>query len=314
MPTQVPIEVFMIGKTQVDHDEVDRWMKFIGANEFVLPDDEEITNPAALIALAAKRCYMSFEVGLNPNVTQIRKDYADYFDNILKSGHGSVLEHAVYNFAIENVSRVFTAEMNRHRAGWAISEGSLRFIRFGENIPYWVPTSIEGEDDPLFEAGDIMEYLLREDERAGNAGEPRQKAVTAYIKNQDLVGDLSLEERKQLSRRVFASAFADQESHYRLLSAIWDMDESDKNFAYKKKVTSMMRRIVGLGVATGGVWSGNIRALRHVITMRASVQAEEEILLVFSKIAKRIRDTEPMLFGDFTQTPEGFWVPAYRKV
>ncbi len=113
---------------------------------------------------------------------------------------------------------------------------------------------------------------------------------------------------------MFEWAFTDQEEHYRGLVAIWDMKEGDHNFGYKKKVTSMMRRIVGLGVATGGVWSGNIRALRHVITMRASAAAEEEILHVFSRVAAKMAEKEPMLFGDFKETPEGFWVPEYVKV
>ena len=56
-----------------------------------------------LIALAGKRCYQSFQTSLNPNITRIRKDYVTYFDNILASGHGSVLEHSVYNFAIEKL-------------------------------------------------------------------------------------------------------------------------------------------------------------------------------------------------------------------
>ena len=58
-----------------------------------------------LIALAGKRCYLSFEPGLNKNVNKIREDYAVYFDNILASGHGSVCEHSVFSFAIENVTR-----------------------------------------------------------------------------------------------------------------------------------------------------------------------------------------------------------------
>lgn len=301
MPKQVPIEVFLIGKTQVDRDEVDRWMKFIGANEFQLPEEDALTNPAALIALAAKRCYMSFEVGINPNVTKIRKDYQAYFDNILKSGHGSVLEHAVYNVAIENVSRVFTAEMNRHRAGWAISEGSLRFIRFGENIPYWVPTSIQGPDvlDEDFARCTVSDAAGDDDPDVTCSGEL------------ELTDDI----RRQLSREVFKIAFEEQEAQYNVLQAIWgDRLRPESDFADKKQVTSMMRRIIGLGVATGGVWSGNIRALRHVITMRASAAAEEEILHVFSRVAKRIRDSEPMLFGDFETTPEGFWVPKYVKV
>lgn len=313
MPTQVPIEIFNIAKTVVDKEAVARWMEFVGA-DFEIPEDGAVSNPALLIALAGKRCYMSFDAKLNPNVSRIRSDYAKYFDNILASGHGSVLEHSVFNFAIENVSRVFTAEMNRHRAGWAISEGSLRFIRFGKNIPYWVPTSIEGDDVLVGPAADEdADWYVAEMTFVGG-GDPEwcRNTVDRLLAKCDPAKHLAL--RKQLTRSVFAQAFRKQEAAYRVMEAIWDMDESDHNFAYKKKVTSMMRRIVGLGVATGGVWSGNVRALRHVLTMRCSSVAEEEILHVFSRIAKRMQEQEPLLFGDFYQNDEGYWMPKYVKV
>lgn len=310
MPSQVPIEVFTIGRTQVDREEVQRWMDFIGADEFDIPNEEAISNPGLLIALAAKRCYMSFQPSLNPNLTRVRKDYVDYLDNILKVGHGSVLEHAVYNFAIENVSRVFTAEMNRHRAGWAISEGSLRFIRFGENIPYWCPDSIAGDDV----AGDL-DYL----DLFHQADEEVHPSFTAkVIRNflDEVVEPADhLAVKKQLSRFAFREAFAHQEHVYRFLQAIWtDELAPDSKFAGKKQVTSMMRRIVGLGVATGGVWSGNIRALRHVFTMRASEHAEEEMIHVFTRVIKKMAEKEPALFGDFFQDENGFWRPKYNKV
>lgn len=299
MPTQVPIEVFRIGKTEVDRDEVKRWMDHIGATEFVIPDDETITDPALLIALAAKRCYMSFEVGLNPNVTRVRQDYVAYFDNILASGHGSVLEHAVYNFAIEGISRVFTAEMNRHRAGWAISEGSLRFIRFSDNIPYWLPDSINGPDVLDDSAARYLyETPLGELGIGGNC----------VVLN-------TLDEKRMATRIIFRRAFGSQEEAYRILEAIWaDELAPDSKFAAKKQITSMMRRIIGLGVATGGVWSGNIRALRHVFAMRASPAAEEEMIHVFSRVVKVMADKEPLLFGDFYQDENGFWKPKYVKV
>jgi len=298
MPTQVPIGIFMTARSVVDRDEVKRWLDFIGAVNYEVPSGETVSDPALLIALAGKRCYMSFEAGLNPNVTRIRKDYADYFDNILASGHGSVLEHSVYTFAIENVSRVFTAEMNRHRAGWAISEGSLRFIRFGENIPYWEPDSVKGPD------------VLDESSKAC-------VELTLWGQTPSAVGPKieTLAEKKHATRMALAHAFSDQERAYRFLESVWrDELAPESKFAAKKQITSMMRRIVGLGVATGGVWSGNIRALRHVIAMRASAEAEEEMLHVFGRVAKMIRDKEPLLFGDFEQTPEGFWKPKYRKV
>lgn len=269
----VDIKIFNIARTAVDRGEVRKWLDFIGAEGYEIPPDGAVTNPALLIALAGRRCYKSFGLGLNPNVTKIRTDMAEYIDNILKSGHGSVLEHAVYTFAFEGVSRVFTGEMNRHRAGWAISEGSMRYIRLTE-IPWWLPTSLResADDNP------------------------------------------ELRDRKARSREVFERAFKHQGDCYSELLDIWDIPEGDHNFHYKKVVTSCLRRIVGMGVATGGVWTGNIRAIRHVITMRADAAAEEEIYYVFSNVLAMMAKDEPHLFGDFTQLENGSWVPKYRKV
>ncbi len=314
MPTAMPIKVFQIGRTMVDKDEVQRWMDHIGATEFEIPDGEAITDPALLIALAGKRCYMSFQEGLNPNVTRIRKEYVDYFDNILASGHGSVLEHSVYSFAIEGITRVGTAEMNRHRAGWGISEGSLRFIRFGENVPYWEPDSIK--DDGSIRPEDMAEAMAQCYEMLGQSYQAVLDSQTSVADLTDqFFSDIPLSHKKLLSRKIFAEAFADQERSYRLLEAIWaDELAPTSKFANKKQITSMMRRIIGLGVSTGGVWTGNIRAIRHVFTMRASEQAEEEMLHIFSRLVQVMAEKEPMLFGDFYQDDKGFWRPRYVKV
>lgn len=300
----VPIEVFNIARTQVDREEVRRWLDFVGVSaEYELPEDGAVSNPALLIALAAKRCYKSFEVNqsLNPNLTQIRKDWGEYLDNVLKVGHGSVLEHSVFTFAIENVSRVFTGEMNRHRAGWAISEGSMRFIRFSEAVPYWEPDSIKGPD---VLGGDALHMLTNE----------HPLAVVGHIDEGFLRLD-SVEKKMHATRVVFGESFASQRDNYRLLEKIWEVELAPAStFGKKKELTSLFRRIVGMGCATGGVWSGNVRALRHVITMRCEPAAEEEILHVFSRVALRMKEKEPLLFGDFYQDDKGFWRPKYRKV
>lgn len=304
MATKVPIEIFNIGRTAVDRAEVKRWLDFIGVSpDFALPEDEAITNPALLIAIAGKRCYKSFEPGLNPNVTKIRKDWGDYLDNILASGHGSVLEHSVYTWAIENVSRVFTGEMNRHRAGWAISEGSMRFIRYAEAVPYWEPDSIKGPDA----FGPLLVSRIREMPLAQIA-----ERLPALVVGPDEASTSDM--KKHATRVLFERSFDGQRDLYACLEAIWadELAEGSK-FAGKKALTSLFRRTVGMGCATGGVWTGNIRALRHVITMRAAPGAEEEILHVFSRIAKMMIEKEPYLFGDFVEEG-GFWKPRYVKV
>lgn len=274
----VEIEIFPIAKTVVDETVVAKWLASMNVSQSTIDDVTgdywDSTDPAVLIAVAAKQCYMAFEPGLNPNVTKVRTDLTEYLDNILKSGHGSVLEHATYSFAINGVSRVFTAEMNRHRAGWAISERSMRYIRFEDRIDWWLPTSIR--DDPNDPPG--------------------------------------IAERKRDTRLVFHTMFRAMSQAYSELVDLWDLDATDANFHYKKVVTSCLRRIIGMGVATGGVWTGNIRALRHVIAMRASPEAEEEIFHVFSRIAKMMILSEPMLFGDFVEDEKGYWKPKYPKV
>ena len=61
-----------------------------------------------LVEFGGRACYRSWEPGLNVNVTRVRTDRQQYFENLLRSAHGSVLEHASYSFALRNVSRVFT--------------------------------------------------------------------------------------------------------------------------------------------------------------------------------------------------------------
>jgi thymidylate synthase (FAD) len=57
-----------------------------------------------------------------------RKTNAEYLEHIIGSAHGSVLEHAVWNFIITGVSRSFTHELVRHRAGFAYSQLSQRYV------------------------------------------------------------------------------------------------------------------------------------------------------------------------------------------
>ena len=105
-----------------------------------------------------------------------------------------------------------------------------------------------------------------------------------------------------------------QSSEYRHLVSLWDLDSTDRNFKYKKMVTSLLRRPIGMGYAGGGVWTGNVRALRHVLALRCSDAAEEEIAYVFRRVAALMVESEPALFGDFKCVESGAWEPAYPKV
>ncbi len=305
----VKIKVYCIANTTLRSKTIEKWLRDLGATGDNIQDlfwanyakfDEKGT---LLITLAAKRCYNSFAPGLNPNVTKVRTDLAEFIDHILDSGHGSVLEHVTYTYAIEGVTRVLTGELNRHRAGVAISEGSMRYIRFSE-MECWLPTCLQDQELHLGKHihPDHLEDLL--------------KYHDARCVLDDALQDVKdVEDKKLLSRTIFIRAFRQMESNYRMLQSIWaDELAPDSTFADKKRITSMMRRIIGMGISTGGIWTFNLRALRHIITMRCSPAAEEEIANLAYTLLQDISSKEPKIFADFEKTSDGFFTPRYKKV
>ncbi len=133
-------EVFILAESAVDRRGIDDYLKAIGAEEW---DTDAVTDTEEIIEVASRSCYMSFGLGLNDNLTRVREGNQAHLSNILKSGHGSVLEHGWVTFAFHNVSRVFTHELVRHRAGVAISQESLRYVR-ADDLGAWMPPAFKG--------------------------------------------------------------------------------------------------------------------------------------------------------------------------
>jgi len=92
------------------------------------------------------------------------------------------------------------------------------------------------------------------------------------------------------------------------------LDNPGVPFSEKKAKTSFMRRFAPEGVATGMVWSANIRTLRHTIESRTAKGAEEEIRIIFDRIGRIMQQECPLLFGDYEVSDEGEWIPGWRKV
>lgn len=77
-----------------------------------------------LVEFCGRMCYCSF------GEKQGRRENKAYLENIIGQGHGSVLEHSNFTFLATQVSRGFTHEMVRHRAGFAYSQESTHFIDY----------------------------------------------------------------------------------------------------------------------------------------------------------------------------------------
>jgi thymidylate synthase (FAD) len=128
--------VYLLGRQVVDSAEVDRFLHDHGV---AWQTDTEIA-AERLTEIAGRVCYMSFarpRPGGNRN----------YLDHILQVGHGSVLEHAVWDFVFVGVSRSLTHELIRHRAGWGYSQLSQRYV--DESVAEYVEPDCIAQDPQL---------------------------------------------------------------------------------------------------------------------------------------------------------------------
>lgn len=263
------------------------------------PADAEPYNSdvETLIEFCGRLCYRSWDVGLNANVTKIRKDSAEYFRNILATGHGSILSHGMFTFVCHNVSRVFTHEQVRHGIGTAFSQESMRFVRLTE-IPFWFPAWAL-EDQALVDR--CLQILSEAEQHQMWMSEHFE--LDATVECPDCFGTGSKDGSLTVAGEHNPCEKCEGEGRV-----------SKHPFAEKKAKTSFMRRFAPDGVATGIVVSANIRAIRHMIEMRTDPGAEEEIRLIYNMVGNAMIEECPLLFGDYTVTDDGDWQTKFRKV
>lgn len=106
----------------------------LGFTEY-LEDHDCLPDSSQVCKAAGQVCYASFGPKRTPNDRA-----ADYFENLLSSGHGSVLEHANFSFLLYGISRSLTHELVRHRHQ-GFSQLSQRYVsgkvlRFVERPEY----------------------------------------------------------------------------------------------------------------------------------------------------------------------------------
>lgn len=150
--------VFLIGATAINLDSIKSYLAYTDQKEF-LEDIENaqkigLNEGEILCSFYAKLCYKSLTDKHNKNISQTRSIKSN-IENVLDSGHGSVLEHCNLNFVVTDCSRVFTHELVRHRVGTAFSQTSGRYVR-GNELNLVVDPILE----PIY--GDIEElrYII----------------------------------------------------------------------------------------------------------------------------------------------------------
>jgi len=111
-------KVYLLGRQVVDEEALAAFLADHDVSRWTT--DTEVGGEK-LIETAGRVCYMSFQKP-RPGGNKA------YIGHILEVGHGSVLEHAVFNLLFTGVSRSLTHELVRHRAGFGFSQLSQRFV------------------------------------------------------------------------------------------------------------------------------------------------------------------------------------------
>ena len=242
------MRVYVLNRPSIDQSQVAHFLE----DMFINWKSDASHGADMLCEIAGRVCYMSFTKPRPGGV-------AAYFQRIKESGHGSVLEHASWTFLITGISRSLTHELVRHRAGFAFSQLSQRYV---------------DESNTEFIEPDI---IASDHEMHAVWSETMQQIRNAYIRLCEL-----------LEKRL-------QESHF---SHRWlppNASATDK----RKIARQAARSVLPNATETKIVVTANARAWRHFIEQRGSRHADYEIRKLTNMIFDILFRSAPHLFSDY---------------
>lgn len=138
---KVEMKVSLIAKPKIDLSVVNEFLQKIPDNKWN-PETNQTHDQEQISEFAGRMCYLSFS---NPRPGGSKS----YFQNILKSGHFSILEHGSWVFLIENISRACSHELVRHRH-LSFSQISQRYVKHRDSC-FVMPHLFENIDEKLKE-------------------------------------------------------------------------------------------------------------------------------------------------------------------
>ena len=127
-------------------------------------------NADAICAAAGNSCYSerpSYEI-----VEDI--DSEKVLSRIVGMGHHSVIEHAVFTFSVEGVSRALTHQLVRHRVA-SFSQQSQRYVSLTEPT-YVTPHTVEGDEEARRVFDETMDTIWRVYSKLEGMGIPAEDA------------------------------------------------------------------------------------------------------------------------------------------
>ncbi len=231
-------EITLVGKSNfltMPEDIMNKWKTDINWNE--INNFDNISSEYILEA-AGRGCYQSWD-------NKAKRKNIEYLKNIIRQGHGSILEHTFYNFYLRGISRSLTHELIRHRVGTAFSQSSQRYID-SSDIAFVIP--------PLYIGNEKLTQIWAE------------SCKESLKKYNEL-----LEEVKQ---------------EINILPGTNGI----------KQIRQAARAVLPNCAETQMMFSCNLRELRHILELRGSLHADEEIRRWAVELYYITKDITPLLF------------------
>ena len=148
---------------------------------------EHTPNPERLVAAAAKQCYSDVpasEIMENLTDDQINK----LLIKLVDMGHESPLEHAIFTFGIDGVSRALSHQLVRHRIA-SYSQKSQRYVNECE-FDYVIPPEIDKDevereifDDTIYVINEAYQQLVIKLQKRGRTKEQSQEDARYLLPN-----------------------------------------------------------------------------------------------------------------------------------
>lgn len=262
--------VFPVGQTQMDPGGINRWAEFNGLDDHLdntetplgrmWADMDDESSIARMIEFGGRHCYRAWEKG---------RSRSDYIANIIEMEHGSVLEHATINWAIQGVSRSLSLELARHRVGIALSQESQRYVdasKINFIVPPIVSFLVGGQNDPV--GSNVLELFLADNMNMLERYTDLQQAINERIENQVADGNIK------------ADTMA------------------------KKRANEAARALLPNDTETRFLWTTNMRLLLHFLWLRGGMGADLEIRRLAVELLRHAQFIAPEIFNSMTTKME----------
>ncbi len=291
-------------------------VRLIGWTHFEPPDDVDWSTDAeggqALAEFAGRACYQSWT---KPNPATATN--AGYLRHILDANHMSVLEHGTATVYVTGVSRSLTHELVRHRH-LSYSQLSQRYVseRYAEMVEPDIIAADPGLHATFMRALNAAQeaYTKLADGLLRKLQPKCPHCAGPLAREQDPAGwwCLVCQARPAYPAGAHHPALADdcglvpddeQVYHCGVCGERWPcasaMEDPYNPTTIRKQARQAARAVLPNATETRIVVTGNYRAWRHFVTMRASEHADVEIRALAVACLGELNRIAPNVFGDF---------------